>query len=387
MAINITQEPQAFYPAYNDCFLKFDTTFTLDDRAVIEIIDGTTVLYRFTIFPDNAGNYLFNLKEIVRAMVNTNQFKDGLDYSQAGWGFIDESLYTEITVAYTAYGDGSVATVEKVYSFNKAVKQFGDPLLTNPYQLMLPSQDGLNYALTYHEGFPLEIPFRYVQGSISTTVDNGDGTTTTTYSNEITIKNNRTQEIAGPFRPSKSAPYRLFIDKGLTNWDSTGVMAIPDMLNRMDILVDGVVQTSIDVTKKASEAGRLVKWMNADGSYSYWLFQRWTKQTHEGKEIDRIGTNNYSNVYGNNEGFTKITGKSGGSGLELNTIVTEDEKNHLISLVTSPNVELWSQECPYTDGKWLSVKVLTKGFTYSNKKSRNQIKVEIELPEINSQIL
>lgn len=383
MAINITQEPTTFYPAYNNSYLQFTTTFGVDDKALVEI-DST---YQFTVFPDINGNYLFNMREVVKALVNQNQFKDEVDSLQVGWGFSDSSLYKEITVDITTYGDDTTESLSKTYSFNKSVKQFGDKDYSNPYQLMLPSNDGINFKLTYFEGYPLELPFRYVQESIATTVTNPDNSTTTTYNNEITIKNQRTEQITTAFRPTASAPYRLFIDKGLTNWHSAGVLELPDMMSRLDIRVDGIVNTSLELTKKANECGKYLKWFNADGSYSYWLFHQWFKQDYAGKEIDRISTNNYSNIYSNNEGLTKLSGKSGGSSIKLKTIVTEAEKNHLISLVTSPMVQMWSEEDPYQDGEWISVKVTSNGFSYSNKRTRNQIEVEIELPEINTQIL
>ena len=364
--INIQQEPTAFYPAYNDSYLNFSTTFTENDRAVV-VLDGS---YQFTVFPDPQGNYIFNMREIVKALINSTQFRDNLNSSVSGWGFSDSSLYKEITVDITAYGDDTSESLSKVYSFNKAVKQFGDKLLLNPYQLMLPSKDGINYSLTYFEGYPMEIPFRYLNTTDS-----------------ITLYNQRTEQVSTAFVPSVNSPYRLFIDKGMTNWHSAGVLELPDMMSRLDIRAAGVTKATIELTKKADMCGKYLKFFNADGSYSYWLFHQWFKQTHTGGEIDRVSTNNYSNVFGNSEGLTKVSGKAGSNTMRLKTAVTEAEKNHIISLFTSPLVQMWSADEPYQDGKWLDIKVISRGFTYANKKTHNQIEVEIELPEVITQIL
>jgi hypothetical protein len=364
--ITIQKEPSGIYPAYNDSYLHFDTSYTSDDRALINIDNK----YNFTIYPDPQGDYLFNMREVVKAIINGNKFEDNIDYSLSGWGFSDESLYKAIDVEITAYGDGSTSTSNTTYTFNKAVKQYGDIELNNPYQLMLPSKDGINYYLTYFEGYPMEIPFKYLDSTDS-----------------ITIKNERTEQITNAFSPSNDNPYRLFIDKGASNWNSSGILELPDMMSRLFIRESGVNKAVIELTKKANKCGKYLKWFNSDGSYSYWLFNQWYKKDYSGTEIDRTNTNNFNNVYGNQEGITRITGKTGERGLKLRTAVTEYEKDHLVSLVTSPVVWMWSEESPYQNGEWIKVKLTSKGFTYANKKAINQLQVDIQLPEINTQTL
>lgn len=364
--INITQQPTEFYPAYNDSFLKFTTSYGDDDRAVIKLDDT----YQFTVFPYSDGNYLFNMREVVKAIVNTNQFKDEIDVSGAGWGYSDSSLHKEIEVSIMAYGDGTSEGTNSIYSFTKAAKQYGDKQFNNPYQLLLPSEDGINYHLTYFEGYPFEIPFRFLSST-----DN------------ITIYNQRTKQLSTQFTPAHAAAYRLYIDKGLSNWNSSGVLDIPDMMSRLDVRVNGVVKNTIELTKKADECGIYLKWFNGDGSYSYWLFHQWYKQDYSAREIDRIATNNFSNIYENTEGLSKITGKGGETSMKLKTTVTAHEKNQIESLFTSPKVQMWSEKSPYQDGEWVDVKVVSNGFTFNNKRTRNHINVEIELPERITQTL
>lgn len=366
MAINITQSPNNIHPAYNDSYLKFTSTYTVDDRAVV-VLDS---LYQFTLFPDENGEYLFNMKEVIKALINDSQFKDTIDSSVAGWGFNDASLYKEITVDIIVYGDGANETVSNTYTFNKAVKQYGDTELTNPHQLMLPSKDGINYHLTYFEGFPIDLPFRFLAA-------------TTT----IALKNRRTTDTTQNFTSTVAAPYRLFLDKGNTNLAIEDILKLSDSINNIDIIINGVVASTVELKKAKNQCGRYIKWFNADGSYSYWLFNQWYKQEYVGKEIDRVSTNSFNDIYNNQEGINKITGKNGGSSLKLKTLVTEDEKNHLISLVTSPMVQMWSESDPYQDGRWIDVKLVSNGFNYANKKSKNQVEVDIELPEVNTQIL
>lgn len=373
--MTFTQEPQNIYPAYNDSYIKFTSAYAVDDRAVI-IVDSN---YQFTIFPNSNGEYQFNLKHVITAIMNDNRFEDNLDYSTSGWGFTDNSLYKSIDVSFTLYGDDTNENETRTYTFNKAVKQFGDKSYTNQYQLMYPSEDGINYHLTYFEGFPFEIPFRYIPA----VVDNGDGT----FSNEITISNKRTNETSQAFRPQNTAPYRLFIDKGSTSWNSADVLQLPDMMSQLDIKVDGAVNTTVFLTKHEARCGSYLKWFNQDGTYSYWLFNDWFKEGYDSEELDRVSTNNFSNIYDNLQGVTQITGKTGGKTIELKTSVTKEEKEYIKSLFTSPKVQLYTSREPFVDGEWLDVKVATDGMVYNSKKYRNQMKVEIELPQTQTQTL
>lgn len=365
--INILQAPGAFYPAYNDSYLTFTTTFTEDDRAVVKI---TGTPYQFTIYPDTTGEYLFNLKNLITTLINTNKFRDNLSVGGAGWLFADSNPYKSIDVEIIAYGDDASESVINTYTFTKGVKQYGDSQFTNPYQLLLPSEDGINYYLRYFEGYPFDFTFRELKVNDS-----------------VVFYNKRTEQGTTAFVAGNNSPYRVVIDKCNTNWHSAGVLTLPEMLSRIDIKVGGVVKTSVDITKEAARPGTYLKWFNSDGSYSYWLFNNWYKEEHNGKEIDRLSTNNFTNVFSNTQGYTSISGKEGESTLKLKTSVNEEEMKHLISLITSPMVQMWSEKEPFTNGKWIDVKVQSNNLTYNSKKYRNQVTIDIELPEVNTQLL
>lgn len=365
MAINITQSPTDFYPAYNDSYIKFTTNFTSDDRSVITIT-GTS--YQFTIYPNSSGEYLFNLKHIIKALINPNNFNDNLDYSASNWGFTDNSLYKELDFDITAYGDETSEVLAQSYSFNKAVKQFGDRSFDNPYQLMLPSEDGVNYNLTYWEGYPMELPFRYLR-----TTDN------------IRVLNTNTNTQTEILSIPSDNPFRLFIDKGSVNWLSEEYFMMPDLVNKLHILESDVIKTTINLDKKNSRSGVYLKWFNADGSYSYYLFNQYYSEDYGASEFDRIATNDFTNIYGNSKGSTAIIGKEGDKSMKLKTNVEHTEFEHLKSIITSPMVQMWSSYEPYSIGDWLDVKVNSKKLSYNNKKYINQISIEIELPEVNTQ--
>lgn len=363
--ITITQSPQDFYPAYNDSYLKFYTDFSEDDRAIIRVL-GT--FYQFTIYPDSIGEYLFNLKNIITSLIDTNKFRDTT--LPQGMGYSDPTLYKELDIEITVQGDGTSEVSTKTYKFIKAVKQFGDTYTNNPYQLLMPGVDSYNYKLTYFEGYPMDFTIKYP-----------------TIGESITLQNKRTEEISSMFTPGSTNPYRLVLDTGVNNLQSMEILSMPDIVNTVDVRVNEVVKASIEIKKVNNQSGVYLKWFNADGAYSYWLFNQWYTEEYNSSELDRIATNNFNNIYGNSQGDTTISGKEGAKSMKVKTKVEQSDYEHLKSIITSPMVQMWSENTPYKPGKWVDVKVSTKKLNYNNKKHINQVDIEIELPGVNTQTL
>jgi hypothetical protein len=364
MAITITKEPTEFYPAYNESYILFSTDYTVDNRAFI-LVDNE---YPFSIYPNQNGEYLFNLKHIASALINTNKFRDNIDYN-SGWSYSDDSLFLSLSVSITVYGDSANESINKEYTFSKAVKQVGDINFSNPYQLLLPSNDGLNYNLKYFEGFPLDVGFRYINNA-----------------ELISIRNERTEGVTQNFIGTGS-PFRLVIDTGLTNWNVANILKMPDLLNPLKIRVGGVERTSLNIDKQEMRNGIYLKWFNSDGGYSYWLFNRFFKSDYKSGEIDRVGVNNFNNIYNQNQDKTAITGKELEKSLTLKAQLSETEFNHVKSLISSPLVQMWSSQEPYQDGEWLDVKVTNRGLSNNSKQYIKQVEIDIEFPEQNTQFI
>ena len=377
MAIIFLKEPSNLAPAYNDTFLHFKTTNSISDhRAELEI-GG----YTFTIYPDLQREYLFNLKSVVSALINIEKFRDTDHYINDGipendWWRSDNNLHKDVIVKFTVwgndsfYGENSFYKESKTYGFTKAVRQYGDKQYPNKTQLMLPSKDGLNYHLTYFEGFPCDITFQTIA------------------TNEVIyFLNNRTQQQSPDYVGFSNNPHRFTFDNGMSNVHLRGDLDLPDMVNDLGIYASGVKKTSLNVKKVAARCGTHLKWFNADGSYSYWLFNQFYKQDYAGETLEVIGNNYFENIYNNNRGTIAITGKNGEQSLKLTTLADEHEKEHLVSLVTSPMVQMWSAQEPFSDGEWIDVIVTSKGFEYASKRDYNRINVTIQLPPVQTQFL
>lgn len=360
--INFTQDITPNYPVHNDIFISFQPEFLENDRSVININNGD---FLFTIYPSNDGKYLFNLKSVAKSFFN-NKFKDLVDMNGNNFFLPDYNLLKEISIEITCYdGEGNEETIEKTYTFNQSVKQYGDRNFTNTNQLLLPSKDGINYQLKYFEGYPIDIAFNYLNV--------GD---------EVLITNDRTEETI-EFSVEENSGYRLYLDKGFAGLP----MNMPDMGNPLQIAINSDNVISIDVRKIASKCGVYLKWLNTEGAYSYWLFDKFFNETIEASEIDRVTTNNFSNIYSNSEGQSIITGKEAGKEMTIKTLVDENDYQHLKSLMTSPFVQLWSEQKPFQVGQWLNIKVTNRNIQYSNKRGKNKVSLDIELPEVQTQKL
>lgn len=364
MAITITKEPTDFYPAFNQSYIQFNTDFQINNQANIKI-DNT---YNFTIYPSPNGQYLFNLKHIVSSLINGNKFRDNVDLSSA-WGISDGSLYLSVPVEITAFSDSSSETLNKTYTFYKGVKQVGDREFNNANQILLPSDDGLNFYVKYFEGFPLDFTLRYISS--------GD---------TVQIRNKNTEETT-TLTATEDNPYRIVLDNGEFNLNTSNRLSIPDLENILEIKVNGALKNKLTLKKESLRDGTYLKWFNSDGSYSYWLFNRFYKDEYAASEVDRLGTNNFNNIYGQTQGNTAISGKELERGRSLKTQVNEVEFNHLKSLISSPLVQMWNTNNPYEISDWIDVKVISRKISNNSKRHVKQVDIEIELPEQNTQFI
>lgn len=361
--ITISQEIPNFYPAYNESYIKFSTDFSENSKANINV--GA---YTFTIYPSPNGSYMFNLKHIVTALINDNKFRDNISFVNIG-GVSDPSLYLSLTVEITAFSNSGSETITKDYTFTKAVKQAGDVNYSNPNQLLLPTPDGSNYHLKYFEGFPLDFGFRYV--------NSGD---------VITVTNKSTEQVA-TFNVTQTGSHRLIIDNASENWNNDNILAMPDLLNPLQIRVNGTLRNTLNLNKQPLKEGVYLKWFNSEGGYSYWLFNKFYKTDYSTDEIDRISTNNFTDIYSQKQGTTVISGKALDKSQTLKTQVNEIEFEHLKSIVSSPLVQMWTRQDPYSVGEWIDVKVISRGLSNNTKRYIKKVEVEIELPEQNSQFI
>ena len=384
--ITITQEPFDFYPAYNNSFLKFNTAYDTSRAEITIDAEGP-----FTIFPalDNK-TYIFNLKEIITSLINENRFADEVQVptitaQDETWHEDDTSLTAEYTVKIKIFelnGPGN-DELEKTYSFSKAVQQFGDPKFENKARVLLPSDDGVNFEFSMWRGFPFDFTVLEQEGYFRILSLSGP------WENLLTI------EIDSPETPR---PRRFFlhgtkVPPDYVGWESLfgDTYTKTRWRIREGATIGGVFTTraNLDINIPFPKCGVYLKWFNAQGGWSYHLFDEFYRHNIAGQEINRVSANNFELIHENFTGKEIITGREGEQEFRLRTTIENEwEKRNLMSLITSPKVYLWSLHEPYNyNGNWLSVKVSSTGFTHATKHHKYPIEVIVELPEINTQTL
>jgi len=367
MAFTFTKEPTGIYPVYNDSFLEFSSNLAANVEGHIDVAElgGDT----FTVNPDASGKYLFNLKEIAKSLINSDGFRDPDDSFPAGWGASYLYGYQELnlTVRATDAGAGSDST-SKTYYFIRGAKQIGEVIFVNPAQLLNYSDGGVNYRLTYWEGYPFSFELQRL-----------------TAADSLTIKNVNTGLTGTALVAPSTGTYRVHIDKVAANWSSAAYLALPDNESLLELSVNAILKTNLFLKKVVQNRGVYLKWFNADGGYSYFLFEHFYREEVRSRSIGTVNSNSFENV-GSAVAPSRSLGKSGEVSYTLKATVDDNEVNIIRSLFTSPSVQMWSKTEPMLLGEFIDVDI-SSSFSVVNKKNKNDVRVKITLPELITPIL
>ncbi|OCK42539.1 hypothetical protein BA195_10205 [Tenacibaculum soleae] len=361
MAITIQKEPLGIYPAYNDSFVQFTSSLTGTTEAIIEIEGINTK--PFLIYPNLNGRFIFNLKELVKSRFNTNGFNDPFTSYPSEWGESVEGSYLTQSINITDYGVGVTGTtISRNYEFFKSVKQIDEVVYNNNCQILNHSENGVDYNLTYFEGFPFSVDLQRINKY-----------------NTVKIKNLNNEFLSNALSSLSTDSFRLYIDKGTSNWSTSNFLPLSDNLNRLEIYENNTFKTNLNLKKVPAKCGVYIKWFNNDGGYSYWLFDEFYKTTTKAKKLKSVNTNSFNNV---NDGLvapTTLIGKEVGETIKVKSTIDKNEAELLSSLIASPSVQMYTSQRPYINGKWVNV-TINDTYTISNKRALNQAKFTIELP-------
>ncbi len=364
MAISINTEPTIIYPAYNDSFITFQSSLTGTTRAIIQLLPSATFPKPFEIYSNINGVFVFNLKEAIKSRFNENGFDDIYDIYPTGWIKNLDNTYLNQTINITDYNEDTTGTtLTRNYEFYKSVKQVGQPIFDNTNQILNVSKNGIDYNLTYFEGYPFSFEIQRVNQDDSIKV----------YNRNIGLFSNN-------LISTSTNTLRVYIDKVTTNWTTSNFLPLQDNLNKLEVYNTGVLTTNLNLKKVPAKCGVYLKWFNNDGGYSYFLFDEYYQSESSYKTIATVSNSIYRNVDNGLKTKTKIIGKEGGKRLKLRATIDKNEVNHLESLFSSPSVQIWSSQNPFIEGEWINV-TLKGSHSYFTKKALNEIKIEIDLPE------
>jgi len=361
MAITLSKEPNYIYPAFNDSFIEFTSALANHTYAEITVYPAPTFPETFIIYPDANGNYLFNLKEFIKIVINENGFKDSNYFVDAYHASISD-IFKQLDIDIEVFNDSTSETISKTYDFYKAVKQVGEKVFNNPAQILSYSRDGVNFYMTYFEGFPFYFDIQKI--------DNLD---------EIKVKNINTSVITSAMAATVDGAFRVLVDKGDgDNWTSEIILPLIEGLNRLELYQNDVYKCNLYLKKRKYCKGIYLKWFNPEGGFSHFIFDEFFINNISGKDIDTIQSNDFQNV---DEliGFVKSTGKESGKTLTVKAKYDENEFEILKSIFTSPLVQIYTSNLENIQGDFIDVSV-SGSMSYNSKKANNQITISVDFP-------
>lgn len=363
MAITINLEPTGIYPGYNNSFVKFSSDLANNNRAEITASPSETFPNAFLIYPDTDGEYVFNLKEVAKTILNANGFADSNFFDDAYFKNIS-GLYLLQEVTIEVFSDIDSESVVKNYQFFKSVKQVLEPIHPNPYQLLSNSNSGVDYFLTYFEGFPFHFDLQRV----------ADAKT-------ITVKSLNTSVISPDMDTTDESAFRINVDRseGL-NWTDDNFLPLITGLNRLEIYEDAAFKTNLYLTKKKVCSGIYLKWFNSDGGFSHFLFQEYFSDNIKANDIAFVGVNEFLNV-GSFNGSVKSIGRSASRSFKVRVKCDSNEVKQIQSLYTSPWIQMYSSRNQNVKGEFIDVKI-TGIYAVKNKVSNNEFILNVTLPEM-----
>lgn len=365
MAITILKEPSGIYPAYNDSFIEFTSSLAGNNRAEVTASPASLFPNVFTLFPSPEGKYLFNLKEVVKTVLNQGGFNDANFFSNAYFKSIS-GLYLLQSITVEVFSEGSSETFSKNYEFFKSVKQIDEVIFSNPFQLLNKSRNGVDFYLTYFEGFPFHFDIQRVIASAG---------------KEITIKNKNTGLVSAAMNPDFTGAFRFNVDRSNSeNWTSGGFLPLTNGLNNLEIYEDGEFRTNVFLKKKKPCSGIYLKWFNSEGGFSHWLFNEYGVEKVKGKDLDLIHSNTFANVGSFDSGFKSI-GKEASRTLRVKTRCDQNETRELKSLFYSPLIQLYTSRTPNEAGVFIDVRV-EEVFELKEKNGNQEFILNLELPQL-----
>ena len=326
------------------------------------------------ITPDPDGLFRYNLKDIVKTLINSSNFKDDYiqDIDSKGYVYSDQNLYKLIPIVYTiTFEGGTTETTTKNYLFIKSIKQpdkFSRTIINSVSEklaFLLPYEDHSvkSYTAIYHKGYPFDFA---LYSNIART---------------ITIKN-KTNNLETTLDINQGVN-RIIISDGSQNFTFEDLLPLVTGINNLEFKVDSENFKTLILEKKESSCGTYLRYYSSFGSYFYYLFDGIYREVKKTKIID-ILSGDFEDIDSTFETVT-ITGK--GSSNTRSLLVenmTERQRKYLLSIAESPRVDLYTRDqfIIAGDDSWRGVTLNDGSFKVEDKK-KNLFKFDGEISFIN----
>jgi len=365
--------------AFNNHIIRFYSN-NAANALYAEIAGLTTQALRLYPAPNNT--FFFNFKPYVSALINRDNFEDTVQpdiiptepdsfvYNVANRMFLQRPVSIKIFLP------GGVQDTHNVtLSWLAGVQQLGDTeqyAMSDTLVLSPHKKDAVNaYYLKYWQGYPFDIPF---------------------YANVtgLTLKN-ETSLLAQTF-PLGGYGSRLFISDGRTDESLEDVLPMATGFNRLRIMRNQTESNNdkfIHLEKVPYKCGVYLKWLNAMGGYSYWLFEDTYSIDRATKQLGELDRDN-SNLADTFARTTQIGKESTDTLKVVAELLTEDESRIVQGILDSPKVYAFTGQ-PYAQNgyrNWVEVILKTPSARIKNpRQPLTNFAFDIELPTRYAQTL
>lgn len=380
-------EKEKLRMAYNNDILRFysdaanpaqyaDLVLTEDNLFQLENVEPKQ-FFSIRLYPNPQGQFYVNLQPYAAAALNTRNFEDKLAPApEAGstasfvYNYNDGTLLTGTLTISIAHSDDTVTKSRYALTWLAGVQQHGEysRLAKNAFLLLSPPRkDNANeWPLKYWQGYPFDFSFYQPNSLLS-------------LFRQITIKN-ETNALQLTFTQEGSINRLVFSD-GRTDETLETVLPLAEGMNRLKF---SFTQPKWALVEKVPyKCGVYLKWLNAFGGYSYWLFE-------DTYAIDR-STRSLGEMDSDNANIEHSFGRSISLGKEsqdsmkiIAELLTEDDRRIVEGILDSPKIYLFTGQ-PFARSStrdWVEVTLKTTSARLRNPKQQLiNFAFEIELPE------
>ena len=360
----------ALLNAYNNNVVEFSSDNVLDSTKCTINLGG----FDFVITPIN-NLFRFNYKELLRVLINTNNFTDDIlpslilaDETSHVYNDTVNTYLSELVTYTITFSDTSTEQTTNTYKFLKSIEQLeqnkvGVVTGGNGIYILSPflKATANKYTITYFEGYPFDLSV-YVETPGVVTVLNQ----TNALSHDFAFDN---------------IINRFFLSDGRTTITINDFVPLVDGLNELKLTI-GADVIYIDVWKVPSIEGQYVKWQNQYGGWNYWLFNCYHERARKDKDLKTV-----SNDFNDVSDTTVPIYEMGKTSVDTLTLIAdsvgENDQEVLNGILDSPRVYLFTNTrlTQVTDVSWLGVKKkATNTIITDYKSSLKNYKIKIELP-------
>lgn len=376
MSIIFTQpiEEDKLRLAYNNDVVWFYSDNVLEAKSCM-VRDRVNNSFNATLYPAPTGIFFFNFKPYVSALINTNNFSDTLQtalnrsdpnsfvYNSTAGTLLSTVVNIEITLADDSTQDadyyltwlGGAAQPGSYSGFTKNGTYALTPFKTN-------SSNG--YYLKYWQGYPFDI-------SVYTAWP------------QFTVKN-ETNLLDAQFTAPGNVLRMVFSD-GDDDETLEDLLPLTEGYNALRIMPGSTASATdifIGLEKVAYKCGVYLKWLNAMGGYSYWLFEDTYSIDRTTKQLGEL-SRDYYNLQDTFARTLQIGKESQDTLKIIAELLTEDERRIVEGILDSPKIYLFTGK-PYARSSyrdWIEVSLKTTSARLKNpRQPLTNFTFDIELP-------